>query len=394
MNNSRRSAFTRRLSIVALTFIGAAALTFGTACEPPAPVQTCSGPDRDGDGVCDAQDPCPDHSPNDPDGDGVCGANVGGTCDAILCDPNATCDDASGQPVCTCLDGFEGDGDTCEPVACDDADGDGLCDGDDPCPEHNPNDPDGDGVCGFTAPTPVDCEMGEWSGWSACSAACDGGTQTRTRDVLVSPADGGAACGAVSESRACNVDACPAEVNGWNASLVAYEQDGNQGHFKGAFIHLGEGDWVENYIIDGRHQEPILLHEVQRDEWSVYLESGAYNFIVQLDLYTHEIKNYDTQQVYATDITGAPDRINGLMAREVTYPGGAFSMTSADGDWVERNSDGVHTFTEEYRDEWSVYLRSTDRDVSIQLDLWDMQVRYTGPGSNERIDLYTVTEGR
>lgn len=30
-------------------------------------------PDRDGDGVCDAEDPCPLHNPDDPDGDGKCG---------------------------------------------------------------------------------------------------------------------------------------------------------------------------------------------------------------------------------------------------------------------------------------------------------------------------------
>lgn len=51
---------------------------------------------------------------------------------------------------------------------------------------------------------PVDCVLGDWSEFSSCSLPCDGGTQTRTRPVLVEPANGGAPCGLQEESQPCN----------------------------------------------------------------------------------------------------------------------------------------------------------------------------------------------
>ena len=52
-------------------------------------------------------------------------------------------------------------------------------------------------------PPPVD---GGWSGWSACSASCSGGTQTRSCTNPV-PANDGADCGG-PVSQACNIQAC------------------------------------------------------------------------------------------------------------------------------------------------------------------------------------------
>jgi hypothetical protein len=57
-------------------------------------------------------------------------------------------------------------------------------------------------------PCPVDCDMSEWSGWSACSADCEGGVQGRTRSVLVKPKNGGEQCNTPEESRACNTGSC------------------------------------------------------------------------------------------------------------------------------------------------------------------------------------------
>ncbi len=63
---------------------------------------------------------------------------------------------------------------------------------------------------------------GEWSAWSACSATCGGGTQTRTC-TNPAPLNGGANCVGPS-SQACNTQACPAPVNGgwsdWSACSV------------------------------------------------------------------------------------------------------------------------------------------------------------------------------
>lgn len=54
--------------------------------------------------------------------------------------------------------------------------------------------------------TPIDCVVSDWSAWSTPSwSTCVGGTQsrteTRTRTILTAPANGGAACPSLTESR-------------------------------------------------------------------------------------------------------------------------------------------------------------------------------------------------
>lgn len=58
-------------------------------------------------------------------------------------------------------------------------------------------------------PCPVDCVVTAWSDWSPCSEPCGGGTQNRTRSVTTSPAFGGSPCPSLTESQSCNSDPCP-----------------------------------------------------------------------------------------------------------------------------------------------------------------------------------------
>ena len=58
-------------------------------------------------------------------------------------------------------------------------------------------------------PVGVDCAMGDWGEWSACSKNCGGGTQTRNRVVITQPNAGGQACGDLVETKPCNTDPCP-----------------------------------------------------------------------------------------------------------------------------------------------------------------------------------------
>jgi len=55
---------------------------------------------------------------------------------------------------------------------------------------------------------PVDCEMSEWSGWSKCTAECEGGLQSHTRSILIKPKNGGMACNTAEESQACATQSC------------------------------------------------------------------------------------------------------------------------------------------------------------------------------------------
>ena len=61
-------------------------------------------------------------------------------------------------------------------------------------------------------PAPVDCVVSSWSAYGACSASCGGGTQTQTRTVTTPAANGGAACPALSQSQACNTQACQSQA--------------------------------------------------------------------------------------------------------------------------------------------------------------------------------------
>jgi hypothetical protein len=55
---------------------------------------------------------------------------------------------------------------------------------------------------------PVDCEMSEWSGWSKCTADCEGGVRSRTRSLMVKPKNGGISCNTAEETEACNTMSC------------------------------------------------------------------------------------------------------------------------------------------------------------------------------------------
>ena len=57
----------------------------------------------------------------------------------------------------------------------------------------------------------VDGNWGEFGDWSACSAKCGGGRQSRERVCDdPAPSNGGRPCsGAPSEQRSCNTQKCP-----------------------------------------------------------------------------------------------------------------------------------------------------------------------------------------
>merc|ERR1719389_571575 len=64
-------------------------------------------------------------------------------------------------------------------------------------------------------PCPIDCVVDEWSEYSACTAPCGGGVQTRNRKALTDSEHGGEPCGDLSETIECNTDACdlPCELD-------------------------------------------------------------------------------------------------------------------------------------------------------------------------------------
>jgi len=60
-------------------------------------------------------------------------------------------------------------------------------------------------------PCPIDCQVGEWSSWSECSAECGGGVRARGRSVLVGARHGGEPCSETEEVQGCGMGACNAD---------------------------------------------------------------------------------------------------------------------------------------------------------------------------------------
>lgn len=59
-----------------------------------------------------------------------------------------------------------------------------------------------------THPCPIDCVVGEWEGWSSCSAECGGGVRERMRPVVTEMKYGGEPCEDTEASESCNAQSC------------------------------------------------------------------------------------------------------------------------------------------------------------------------------------------
>ena len=222
--------------------------------------------DADGDGTCDAEDPCPDDHLDqcvpcsDSDGDGICEEfdicpddptdachdctdfDEDGICDVVdPCrdDPTDTCSectDVDADGLCDdvdpcpfdpanqcggCVDQADPDGDglpTCadpcpdDPdnlcVPCDDADGDGICNPFDICPDDQTDscqgctDVDQDGICDVNDPCRGDPT-------NACAACADGDGDGVCDDVDPCPGDAANSCGACADQSDPDGDGLP-----------------------------------------------------------------------------------------------------------------------------------------------------------------------------------------
>merc|ERR1711907_924917 len=58
----------------------------------------------------------------------------------------------------------------------------------------------------------IDCEVGPWSKFSACSKLCDGGKMKRTRPITRKPMNGGKECPVLENTIDCNTESCASEA--------------------------------------------------------------------------------------------------------------------------------------------------------------------------------------
>lgn len=100
----------------------------------------------------------------------------------------------------------------------------------------------------------------------------------------------------------------------------------------------------------------------------------------------------------ALTLTGTPalaqpgSDVTGWNVEVVQTAGGSFRKQPG-GDWVELDASGrtAFNFQETGRDDWSVYLNDTSRDVQLQLDLHRRKVTY-GTNGGAKSDLYDIIE--
>eukprot|EP00451_Oxyrrhis_marina_P002787 CAMPEP_0204255156 /NCGR_PEP_ID=MMETSP0468-20130131/3028_1 /ASSEMBLY_ACC=CAM_ASM_000383 /TAXON_ID=2969 /ORGANISM="Oxyrrhis marina" /LENGTH=1018 /DNA_ID=CAMNT_0051229005 /DNA_START=89 /DNA_END=3145 /DNA_ORIENTATION=+ len=65
---------------------------------------------------------------------------------------------------------------------------------------------------------PIDCKLGDWEGWSACSKSCDGGLKRRVRPVVTYPQWDGDECDDTKDEETCNALSCdrPCLLTRWS----------------------------------------------------------------------------------------------------------------------------------------------------------------------------------
>lgn len=169
-------------------------------------------------------------------------------------------------------------------------------------------------------------------------------------------------------------------VNGRNVTAVITPQ--------GEFVLLPGGQWTER----GSNGAGFNFTEQNRDDWSVYLFDASRNVRLQLDLHRRKVGYSDggaMSDLY--DITGSSAAVNGRNVSRVDFRGGSYRMTGPS-KWVEAGTNGgTFTFSEESRDDWSVYLNDRSRNVRIQLDLHTRKVMYADSGAPQKRPLYEIT---
>jgi hypothetical protein len=92
-------------------------------------------------------------------------------------------------------------------------------------------------ACGTEPCAAVDCEV-SWGAWGACDAPCGGGGQSRSFTVTTQPAFGGAACPTAHvENQGCNPGACVVPGSPGDCSAADMAIIGDAGYPGNPFYH-------------------------------------------------------------------------------------------------------------------------------------------------------------
>lgn len=180
-----------------------------------------------------------------------------------------------------------------------------------------------------------------------------------------------------------------AAVNGWMISEAMFGSLDGSGKQLGSYFQTSPEAWYER---NPQGKKTFDFKETNRDDWSVYLLDSSREVSIQIDIWTKKVFYSDPKTPRREQynvLSVAP--VNGWLAREAVFGEGAntfgrFRQEEGTKNWQEFDKDGKVTFNfvENNRDEWSVYLLDSSRDVSIQIDIWTSKIIYSDPNTPPR----------
>lgn len=185
------------------------------------------------------------------------------------------------------------------------------------------------------------------------------------------------------------------EENAWKVAVslntIESYKDYQQNYTDG--IYFNEAQKKSDEIADENDWQTVLTVNTKQ-AFQEYLDShltGAH--VAEAKQKIAEIDNLALQEnkrqriaVPVVDVEETTEKIvdNVLKAESVSHVEyqngdfkGAFNQIGQL-KWQEKNPDGVFSFNEQSRDEWSIYLLDSERNITIQLDLYKKEILYEG----------------
>ncbi|WP_424101249.1 hypothetical protein [Moorena producens] len=139
---------------------------------------------------------------------------------------------------------------------------------------------------------------------------------------------------------------------------------GGGGKKLGAYFQTGPNGWKE---VNAQGQTTFEFVEVNRDEWSVYMNDSSRGVSIQIDLYRKKVRYSDRNTPWRDlyEVLSATPVVGWLVQQAVFGSGantfGRFRQETGANNWQELNAQGtpVFEFLEFNRDDWSVYMNDS-----------------------------------
>jgi hypothetical protein len=117
---------------------------------------------------------------------------------------------------------------------------------------------------------PVNCVVGIWTAWSACSQTCGTGLRSRSRAVLTPPVNGGLSCPSLNDSTGCTQpNACICGVTSWSTWSACNQTCGGGTRSRDRMIVATARDCPPTSESDTCNSQPCVF-DCQVSDWSTW----------------------------------------------------------------------------------------------------------------------------